>query len=148
MKLQQSLSTQSNQGKQFRNTQGRKLLITVIALFVWLIVYVQFVKSHEYRSTRLIMQSAGCHYVELHNIPTHAYSVPDTCSVTASYRPDVFGQGGVILQGETYIELADNQIMVAEVLQEQPWTEPQISAAKWFGLASLVLIGLIAVLFL
>lgn len=148
MKLQQSLSTQSNQGKQFRNIQGRKLLITVIALFVWLIVYVQFVKSHEYRSTRLIMQSAGCHYVELHNIPTHAYSVPDTCSVTASYRPDVFGQGGVVLQGETYIELADNQIMVAEVLQEQPWTEPQISAAKWFGLASLVLIGLIAVLFL
>ena len=148
MKSQKSRSTQSNQGKQFRYSQGHKLLITVIALFVWLIVYVQFVKSHEYRSTRLIMQSAGCHYVELHNIPIQANPVPDTCSVTVSYRPDLFGRGGVILQGEAYIELADNQIMVAEVLPEQPWTEPQISAAKWFGLASLALIGLIAVLFL
>ena len=146
MKSQKSRSTQSNRDTESWDIDTTKLLVTVIAIFIWLFCFAQFGKSLEYHSTRLIMHSAACRYVEPHSIPTHIYSVPDTCSVTASYRPDVFGRGGAILQGDAYIELADNQILVAEVLPEQPWTEPQLSAAKWFGLASLALVVLIAIL--
>lgn len=147
MKSQKSRRTQSNQDIEVSNTQIIKIVVSIAAIIIWFVFFGQFAKSHEYRSTRLIMQSAGCRYVELHNIPTHAYSVPNTCSVTASFRPSMFSQGGVILQRDAYIELADNQILVAEVLPEQPWTEPQISAAKWFSLASMALIGLFSVLF-
>lgn len=49
----------------------------------------------------------------------------------------MFVQADVNLQGDAYIEHADNQILVAEVLLEQPWTVPQISAGKWFSLASM-----------
>lgn len=148
MKSQKSRSTQSNRDTESWSMDMTKVFITIIGFFIWIMLFGQFSRSLQYQSTRLIMRSAGCHYVELHNLPTHAYSVPDTCSVTASFRSGGGGWGGEILQGASYIELADNQILVAEVLPEQPWTEPQISAAKWFGLVGLALLGLLAVWFL
>ena len=147
-KTQRNSSRRSsrNQDIEISRSQLARIMAIFLAVIVWFVLYAQFAKTMAVESTRLILQSSGCAYLQLQHIPTRAFAISNTCAAEVNFRRDMFGHGGTIQAGdETLIQLADNQIVAVVVLPDQPWTAEQIRAARWSGLytAALLILWLI-----
>lgn len=130
-----------NQNIEISRSQLARIMAVFLAVVVWFVLYGHFAKTMEVESTRLILQSSGCAYLQLQHIPTQPFAISNTCAAEVNFRRDMFGHGGTIHAGDgTLIQLADNQIVAVVVLADQPWTPEQIRAARWSGLYTTALL--------
>jgi hypothetical protein len=118
-------------------------VVMLVATFIWLMIIAIYTGEMDYQSTRLILQSAGCSYLQQQGIPTQPYSIPNTCVITTPFRSGKFGQGGMMTQSGSEIRLADSQIVAVETLAVQPWTDRQIKAIYMLCISTLILIGIL-----
>lgn len=123
------------------------LLLLLAALFHWTLFFVYVAGQLEIRPTALIVKKEGCGYMRQIGITAKIHESGETCRVEVPYRANLIGSGGRIYLDDKQISIAENQIVAAAPLENQPWSPSQRRLVTWLSISLvLVLIPLIFII--
>lgn len=125
-------TTQEHQTHWYRS-QWLAISIFVLAIFNWAISSAIIAGEIEYRPSVLIIKGDGCRHLRQFGIPTTPYSIESTCTVAATFRQHLIGNGGVIDHDDRRIKIADDLIVAVETMTDSPLTPSQYLLLFWFA---------------
>lgn len=107
--------------------KSRKLTVSLFAFtsMTWLLSAPYLLGQLNSTPTLVIFKSDGCAYLHHQKIATQSYGIEGVCTISAPFRANLIGSGGVIEQGDRHIKIADNQIIAVEEIENSPLSPKQ-----------------------
>lgn len=140
-------TTHCKPSKKRKSLSPAALLWLVAAAFHWTLFLVYVAGQLEIKPTALIMKREGCAYIRQIGITAKIHDSGETCRFEVPYRPNLIGTGGRIYLDDKQISIADNQIVAASPLNDQPWSPSQKRLVAWLSI-SFVAVIIMAILIL
>lgn len=123
--------------------KSRKLTISLFAFtsMTWLLSTPYLLGQLNNTPTLVILKSDGCAYLHHQQIATQSYGIEGVCMISAPFRANLIGSGGVIEHGDRRIKIADNQIIAVEEIENSPLSPKQKNILIWVCIDSVFLVG-------
>lgn len=122
---------------------SRKLTASLLAVtsMIWLLSTPYLVGQLNSTPTLVILKSDGCAYLQHKQIATQSYGIEGVCTISAPFRANLIGSGGVIEFGDRQIKIADNQIIAIEEIKDSALSPKQKNILIGLCISSVFLIG-------
>jgi hypothetical protein len=92
--------------------------------------------------TKVILKKDGCTYMRHQHIITEPYDDDDDagmCAVNSLFRSNLIGNGGVFKLENREVQVAENQIVAVEKLDNYPYNESQKRLVIWLCINSFLM---------
>lgn len=95
--------------------------------------------------TRVILKKEGCTYMHHQKVSSKPYDdVDQMCVVSAPFHENLIGNGGVFKLEDRELNVADNQIVAVEKLDNIPYSDSQKRMLMWLCINTLLVIATLA----
>lgn len=143
--MQHETNNTTQTTRQAWHTSPKLLVGLLIASFItWFAIAMMTAGEFSIKPTVLILKSEACNFLQQNGLHTKSTEDESGCTVTVPFRSSLFGNGGVIFQGENEIRIADSQAIVVGAIENLPWTPSQVRSVILVSVSSILLFAVLA----
>ncbi len=110
----------------------------------WFVIAARTVQIFDIKPTHLVLRNDGCDFLKSNGIETKPAERGKGCSALVPFRQNMFGSGGLITLGEKQVKIADDQVILVDSVEDQPWTPAQTRAVIAIIVSTIIMLGILA----
>lgn len=122
---------------------GQALFLMLICFVIWTPVTVKTDNEFSIRPTMLLLKAEACHFLRQNGLsPTNTNidaGDSGSCTITVPFNANQFEGDIVIYLDNQHFRIAQDQLLVMTVKDNQPWTSSQLLWVCLFAIASIML---------